>query len=169
MERSRASNCPTAAYQLVGTKKIQQALAEPGVLERSALSELFCPLTELSRLVVHYVHLAENLSGKTISSRIKNWGLGMTRNVVHQAKTYSIPWQYPISQYIHTYIVSEPFPQYASTGYCYWRQRCSARQLLSHNHGRSCSVILLDLSTKHWKFHTTNITHSLDAGLCACT
>lgn len=125
MERSCASNCPTAAYQLVGTKKIQQALAEPGVLERSALSELFCPLTELSRLVVHYAHLEKNLSGKTISSRIKNWGLGMTRNVVHQAKTYSIPWQYPISQYIHTYMVSEPFPQYASTGYCYWRQRCS--------------------------------------------
>ena len=35
LERSRASNCPSAAYQLVGTKKVQQALAKPGVLERS--------------------------------------------------------------------------------------------------------------------------------------
>ena len=34
LEQSRASNCPSAAYQLVGTKKVQQALAEPGVLER---------------------------------------------------------------------------------------------------------------------------------------
>ena len=34
LEQSRASNCPSAAYQLVGTKKMQQALAETGVLER---------------------------------------------------------------------------------------------------------------------------------------
>ena len=34
LERSRAIKCPTIAYQLVGTKKIQQVLAEPGVLER---------------------------------------------------------------------------------------------------------------------------------------
>ncbi|CAB4025306.1 glutathione synthetase-like [Paramuricea clavata] len=34
LERSRAIKCPTIAYQLVGTKKIQQVLAEPGVVER---------------------------------------------------------------------------------------------------------------------------------------
>ena len=39
LERSRATNCPSAAYQLVGTKKMQQALAEPGVLERFVTSE----------------------------------------------------------------------------------------------------------------------------------
>ena len=36
LERSRAIKCPTVGYQLVGTKKIQQVLAEPGVLERYA-------------------------------------------------------------------------------------------------------------------------------------
>ena len=34
LERSRATNCPSVAYQLAGTKKVQQALAVPGVLER---------------------------------------------------------------------------------------------------------------------------------------
>ena len=34
LERSRAVKCPTLAYQLVGTKKVQQVLAEPGQLER---------------------------------------------------------------------------------------------------------------------------------------
>ncbi|XP_028410101.1 glutathione synthetase-like [Dendronephthya gigantea] len=34
LERSRAIKCPTVAYQLVGTKKIQQVLAEPGNVER---------------------------------------------------------------------------------------------------------------------------------------
>ena len=34
LERSRCVKCPTAAYQLAGTKKVQQALAQPGALER---------------------------------------------------------------------------------------------------------------------------------------
>ena len=34
IERSTATKCPTVAYQLVGTKKIQQVLCSPGVLER---------------------------------------------------------------------------------------------------------------------------------------
>lgn len=34
LERSCAVKCPTIAYQLVGTKKVQQVLAEPGVVER---------------------------------------------------------------------------------------------------------------------------------------
>lgn len=34
VERSTAIKCPSVAYQLVGTKKMQQVLAEPGVLER---------------------------------------------------------------------------------------------------------------------------------------
>ena len=34
MEKSRATNCPSVAYQLVGTKKMQQALARPGAVER---------------------------------------------------------------------------------------------------------------------------------------
>ena len=34
IERSRAVKCPSVAYQLVGTKKVQQALAAPGALER---------------------------------------------------------------------------------------------------------------------------------------
>ncbi len=38
MELSRASLCPSVAYQLVGTKKMQQVLAEPGVLERSVVA-----------------------------------------------------------------------------------------------------------------------------------
>jgi hypothetical protein len=34
LERSRAVKCPSIAYQLVGAKKVQQVLAEPGRLER---------------------------------------------------------------------------------------------------------------------------------------
>ncbi|XP_053706270.1 glutathione synthetase-like [Synchiropus splendidus] len=34
MERSRAVKCPDISTQLVGTKKVQQVLAKPGVLER---------------------------------------------------------------------------------------------------------------------------------------
>jgi len=34
VERSLAVKCPSAAYQLAGTKKVQQALAAPGVLEK---------------------------------------------------------------------------------------------------------------------------------------
>ena len=34
MERSLAIKCPSIQYHLAGTKKIQQALASPGVLER---------------------------------------------------------------------------------------------------------------------------------------
>ncbi|EFJ43050.1 hypothetical protein VOLCADRAFT_76898 [Volvox carteri f. nagariensis] len=34
IERSNAAKCPTVAYQLAGTKKVQQDLAGPGVLER---------------------------------------------------------------------------------------------------------------------------------------
>jgi len=34
LERSRAIKCPSAALHLAGTKKVQQVLASPGVLER---------------------------------------------------------------------------------------------------------------------------------------
>jgi len=34
LEQSKAFKCPSIAYQLVGCKKVQQNLAEPGVLER---------------------------------------------------------------------------------------------------------------------------------------
>lgn len=34
MERSRATKCPSLGYHLAGTKKVQQELARPGVLER---------------------------------------------------------------------------------------------------------------------------------------
>ena len=34
IERSTATKCPTVAYQLVGTKKIQQTLCTPGILEK---------------------------------------------------------------------------------------------------------------------------------------
>ena len=34
MEQSSAIKCPPISYHLVGTKKIQQELAKPNVLER---------------------------------------------------------------------------------------------------------------------------------------
>ena len=34
LERSKAIKCPSAGYHLAGTKKVQQVLAKPGVLER---------------------------------------------------------------------------------------------------------------------------------------
>jgi glutathione synthetase len=39
IELSCAVKCPCAAYQLVGTKKVQQALAAPGALERFVTAE----------------------------------------------------------------------------------------------------------------------------------
>lgn len=51
LERSLAVKCPTVAYQLVGAKKIQQAIARPGVVEKfigtdsgSTLRECFAGL-----------------------------------------------------------------------------------------------------------------------------
>ena len=34
MERSLAMKCPDISYNLAGTKKVQQVLVEPGMLER---------------------------------------------------------------------------------------------------------------------------------------
>lgn len=34
IERSRAIKCPSISYHLAGTKKVQQILAQPGVLEQ---------------------------------------------------------------------------------------------------------------------------------------
>lgn len=34
LEKSRAVKCPDIATQLVGTKKVQQELSRPGILER---------------------------------------------------------------------------------------------------------------------------------------
>ncbi len=34
LERSRAIMCPSAGYHLAGTKKVQQVLAQPGIVER---------------------------------------------------------------------------------------------------------------------------------------
>ena len=34
IEQSKAIKCPSIQYQLAGTKKVQQKLAEPGVLEK---------------------------------------------------------------------------------------------------------------------------------------
>ena len=39
MERSRAIKCPSAALHLAGTKKVQQVLASPGVLERYFMTQ----------------------------------------------------------------------------------------------------------------------------------
>ena len=38
VERSRAIKCPNIAYHLAGTKKVQQVLAEPGMVQRFASS-----------------------------------------------------------------------------------------------------------------------------------
>lgn len=37
IERSSAVKCPSISYHLVGTKKVQQELAKPNVLERYIL------------------------------------------------------------------------------------------------------------------------------------
>ena len=39
IERSAAVKCPSAAYQLVGAKKIQQVLSRPGIVERFLSAE----------------------------------------------------------------------------------------------------------------------------------
>lgn len=55
IERSAAIKCPSIQYHLAGTKKVQQALAKPGVLARfvsdpaqvKAISEIFTGLFSL--------------------------------------------------------------------------------------------------------------------------
>ena len=39
MELARCVKCPSVGYQLIGTKKMQQVLANPGVLERYQVLE----------------------------------------------------------------------------------------------------------------------------------
>lgn len=55
MERSTAIKCPSIQYHLAGTKKVQQALAKPGILSRfiddprkiELISEIFTGLYSL--------------------------------------------------------------------------------------------------------------------------
>ncbi|XP_065334799.1 glutathione synthetase-like isoform X2 [Cloeon dipterum] len=56
MERSKAIKCPSIYYHLAGTKKVQQALAKPGVLEKflspdktSVVKEIFTGLYSLDK------------------------------------------------------------------------------------------------------------------------
>lgn len=42
MEQSSAIKCPSISYHLAGTKKIQQELAKPNVLERYDLISALC-------------------------------------------------------------------------------------------------------------------------------
>lgn len=41
MEQSSAVKCPSISYHLAGTKKIQQELAKPGILERFSTSKTY--------------------------------------------------------------------------------------------------------------------------------
>lgn len=55
VEKSKAIKCPTINYHLAGTKKVQQALAKPGVLNRfltddikiKAVADIFAGLYSL--------------------------------------------------------------------------------------------------------------------------
>ncbi|XP_055615631.1 glutathione synthetase-like isoform X1 [Toxorhynchites rutilus septentrionalis] len=57
MERSKAIKCPSIHYHLAGTKKVQQALAKPGILKRfindeqkiHSISEIFTGLYSLDK------------------------------------------------------------------------------------------------------------------------
>lgn len=57
MERSKAIKCPSIHYHLAGTKKVQQALAKPGILKRfindeqkiNSISEIFTGLYSLDK------------------------------------------------------------------------------------------------------------------------
>lgn len=42
IERSRAIKCPTVAYQLAGTKRVQQALYEQATVEKYIQDEEIC-------------------------------------------------------------------------------------------------------------------------------
>lgn len=56
MEFSRAIRCPTVAYQLAGTKKIQQELADPNVLKRCICHQEFPFLSSLVLMVLFLFH-----------------------------------------------------------------------------------------------------------------
>lgn len=59
IERSRAIKCPNIAYHLAGTKKVQQVLAQPGILEflledeekAARLKEVFTRLYSLDLVI----------------------------------------------------------------------------------------------------------------------
>jgi glutathione synthase len=62
IERSLAIKCPSIHYHLAGTKKVQQALATPGVLEKfltdpakvDAVKDIFTGLYSLDLVSITY-------------------------------------------------------------------------------------------------------------------
>lgn len=62
MEQSSAIKCPSISYHLAGTKKIQQELAKPGVLERYNM--IATPINSKSFMNLHHLVLLEALSYK---------------------------------------------------------------------------------------------------------
>jgi glutathione synthase len=62
IERSLAIKCPSIHYHLAGTKKVQQALAAPGILEKfltdpvkvGAVQEIFTGLYSLELVSISY-------------------------------------------------------------------------------------------------------------------
>lgn len=112
VERSSAAKCPTAAYQLAGSKKVQQQLAAPGQVERflgdddgRALRRLFAGLWSLddpsspdtaaviSDAVSHperYVLKPQregggnNLYGDELAERLKEGGPGLGAFILMQ-------------------------------------------------------------------------------------
>jgi glutathione synthase len=62
MEQSSAIKCPSISYHLVGTKKIQQELAKPGVLERY----LIISFLHLFLLLILFIYFESSLINSKI-------------------------------------------------------------------------------------------------------
>ena len=61
MERSRAIKCPSIHYHLAGTKKVQQALAKPGILNRFISDE--SKIEEIKQIFTGLFSLDKNEGG----------------------------------------------------------------------------------------------------------
>ncbi|KAL4220750.1 hypothetical protein ACF0H5_021144 [Mactra antiquata] len=70
LERSHAIKCPTMAFHLAGCKKIQQVLAEPGILERFLPQSEY--LDEIKSTFVGLYKLDSSESNTIISTALNN-------------------------------------------------------------------------------------------------
>lgn len=81
LQASRAINCPTLALQLAGGKKVQQVLAEPGVLERFLLPD---PVSARSRGFDEEIFTEEDVADIR-STWVPMFGLGSSSTSASQS------------------------------------------------------------------------------------
>ena len=115
MEQSSAIKCPTISYHLVGTKKIQQDLAKPGVIERYLLTNILI----YSKFISFFMLLKQLVNSEILCLKEKckmdncEWVIVLRFypsgcSPVHALLIWLIMiWLYPLGQYVFVIHVVE--------------------------------------------------------------